>query len=121
MNRMKLMVVAAGVMLAAGSVSAQDAAKRAEEQRNSSEMMKPQTTAPERSMVSPSPQSEAKHARGGSHQFRDDEARRQARPPARWTSRRRRARRARGGAQGRGRTREVGDDEAAVAQPLAGH
>ena len=61
MNRMKLTVVAAGLMLAASGAFAQDAARRAEELRNSSEMMKPQTNAPERTMApAPSrPQTEA--------------------------------------------------------------
>lgn len=61
MNRMKIAALAAGLVLASSGAMAQDAAKRAEEQRNSSEMMKPQTNAPERNMMpaAPRPQSDA--------------------------------------------------------------
>ncbi len=61
MNRMKLTVVAAGLVLAAGGAFAQDADKRAEELRNSSEMMKPQVNVPERTMAPSTsrPQTEA--------------------------------------------------------------
>ena len=61
MNMIKLTAVAAGLALVAGSAFAQDAAKRAEELRQGSEMMKPQTGTPERTMA-PSmsrPQTEA--------------------------------------------------------------
>jgi len=46
-------------ILMAGSAMAQDAAKRAEELRQSSEMMKPQTNAPERATPMAAPVSEA--------------------------------------------------------------
>ena len=61
MNRMKIAALAAGVALASSGAWAQDAAKRAEELRNSSEMMRPQTSIPERTMMpaTPRPQSEA--------------------------------------------------------------
>jgi hypothetical protein len=61
MNRIKLAVVIAGLGLAANGAFAQDAAKRAEELRNSSEMMKPQVNGPERTMAPATsrPQSEA--------------------------------------------------------------
>ena len=61
MNMIKLTAVAAGLVLVAGGAFAQDAEKRAEELRQSSEMMKPQTSTPERTM-SPSmsrPQTES--------------------------------------------------------------
>jgi len=60
MNRMTIAAMAAGLVLAS-SAFAQDADKRAEELRNSSEMMKPQTSVPERTMMpaTPHPQSEA--------------------------------------------------------------
>ena len=50
MNRMNIAVIATCVMAVAGSALAQDAARKAEELRNSSEMMKPPTNAPERTM-----------------------------------------------------------------------
>lgn len=61
MNTIKIMALAVGLALASSGAFAQDAAKRAEEMRNSAEMMKPQTNAPERTMMpaAPRPQSEA--------------------------------------------------------------
>ncbi len=61
MNRMKIAALAAGLVLASSGALAQDAAKRAEDLRNSSEMMKPQTNVPERTMMpaTPRPQSDA--------------------------------------------------------------
>ncbi len=45
MNNLRIAILATCVLLANGAV-AQDAAKKAEDQRRSSEMMKPQTNAP---------------------------------------------------------------------------
>jgi hypothetical protein len=60
MNKMQFVVISTGLLMATGGALAQDAAKRTEEIRNSSEAMKPPTDTPARTMQAPAaPLSEA--------------------------------------------------------------
>ena len=60
MNKMQFVVISAGLLMTTGGVFAQDAARKAEELKSSSEMMKPPTNAPAATRQSPAaPLSEA--------------------------------------------------------------
>lgn len=50
MNKTGIAILSTCLMVSVGGAFAQDAAKKAEEQKNSAEMMKPPTNAPERTM-----------------------------------------------------------------------
>jgi hypothetical protein len=53
MNKMQFAVISAGLLMATAGAFAQDAARKTEEIKSSSEMMKPPTSAPATTMHSP--------------------------------------------------------------------